>query len=151
MPAPVQLPPADDRFVSAMTEFKGAPLYLRLHYASLQCPRANEFPYKLAFAMPIKQITSAGVPTAHELDQLNAAEDLLRLETPKRFNGLHCMTLTTGLMREVVFYVQPQPHAEQLANAIAQKVASHAVQVCYEPEPNWESFRYFTQSVCLDS
>lgn len=151
MSAPVPPPPSDDRFVAAVSDFKGAPLYLRLHYASLECPQTKEFPYKLAFAMPIKQPTTAGVPTADELDQLNAAEDLLRLETPKLFKGMHCMTLTTGLMREAVFYVQPQPRAEELANAIAQKIASHAVQVCYEPEPNWESFRYFTQSVCLNS
>lgn len=150
-PASAESAPADDRFVSAVAEFKGAPLYLRFRHASFKNPQPEQFPYKLAFAMPVKQPTTAGVPTADELEQLNAAEDLLRLEVPKLFRGLHCMTLTTGLMREVVFYVQPQPQAIEIADRIAQKITHHAAQVNYEPEPHWESFRFFTQSVSLNS
>jgi hypothetical protein len=58
--------------------------------------------------------------------------------------GLHAMTLTTGVMKEYVFYIAPGLDIAGLHAALLKDVSSHDVQCIAIEEQEWESFRDFT-------
>jgi hypothetical protein len=54
------------------------------------------------------------------------------------------MTLTTGVMKEFVFYIPSGRDIAGLHSALRAEVPTHDVQCMAVKEPNWNSFREFT-------
>jgi hypothetical protein len=57
--------------------------------------------------------------------------------------GVHALTLTTGVMKEWVFYVAPGADIAKIHKDVRSQVASHDVQCMAVEERKWESYRAF--------
>ena len=99
---------------------------------------------KLSFAVPLRRPNEGGLPDADENTELAAIEDLIVERVLTDAVGLHAMTLTTGVMKEYVFYIAPGLDIAGLHAALRKVVSSHDVQCIAIEEPGWESFRDFT-------
>lgn len=53
------------------------------------------------------------------------------------------MTITTGTMKELVFYIAPGVDIAELHTTVRDEVPSHEVQCMAIEEPDWNSFRQF--------
>jgi hypothetical protein len=80
-------------------------------------------------------------PAKESLAQLDAIEDLLvsRL-TPGR-QCIQVATISTGGMREFVFYSSAPPETHAALQALAREIATHQVQHVIQPDPKWRVYR----------
>lgn len=100
-------------------------------------------PIKLGFAIPLLRPNEGGLPDPNENAELAPIEDLIAERVLAGGEGLHAMTLTTGIMKEYVFYVPAGLDIAALHAALRAEVSSHDVQCMAIEEPDWESFRDF--------
>lgn len=101
-------------------------------------------PIKLGFSVPLNRPNGGGLPDPDENSEVAAIEDLIAERVLADAVGLHALTLTTGVMKEFVFYIPPGRDIAGLHSALREQVSTHEVQCMAIKEPNWDSFREFT-------
>jgi len=74
---------------------------------------------------------------------LGPIEDLISREVSSRTRGVHVLTLTSGVMKELVFYIARGADIAKLHEGIQSQVSSHDVQCMAVEEAKWESYRTF--------
>ena len=140
----LRIPPQDEqRWSVARRDDGGGPLLVRFNEAARELAGHPGLPVKLGFAVPLNLPNEGGLPDADENRQLAAVEDLIAQRVLADAVGLHAMTLTTGLMKEYVFYIAPGLDIAGLHAALRENVSSHEVQCMAIEEPGWASFRDF--------
>lgn len=137
-------PQAEQRWSVAQGQHGGAPLLVRFNEAGLGLAGHPDLPIKLGFAVPLNRPNEAGLPDPDENAELAAIEDLIAERVLAGSIGLHAMTLTTGVMKEFVFYIPPGRDIAGLHSALREEIPTHDVQCMAIKEPNWDSFREFT-------
>ncbi|MGN6546113.1 MAG: DUF695 domain-containing protein [Aureliella sp.] len=130
----------------AQAGYDGATLIIRYNQTAKDWFRHPELPIKLGFAVPLKSPSANGLPDPDENDQLNAIEDIIRREVEARTRGLHALVLTTGTMKEFVFYISPDADIRSLHQTIRDAVPTHDVQCMAVREPKWDSYAQFSPS-----
>jgi len=140
----LSIPPEDkQRWTVAQGQHGGGPLVVRVNEAGRELAGHPDLSIKLGFAIPLNRPTEGGLPDPEENAELGAVEDLIAERVLTGHVGLHAMTLTTGVMKEFVFYIAPGRDIAALHSALREEVSSHDVQCMAIKEPNWDSFREF--------
>jgi hypothetical protein len=137
--------PADDqhRWGVYQAEDDGSPLLVRFNETAGEWAGHPDLPIKLGFAVPLNHPNVGGLPHPDENAELLAIEDVICRHVSAKALGLHALTLTTGVMREWVFYVAPGSDIATLSAEIRSQVASHDVQGMAVEEQRWDSYRAF--------
>lgn len=140
----ITIPPVDEqRWSVAQGEVGGGPLVVRFNESARKLAGHSGLPIKLGFAVPLERPNHGGLPDAAENEALGAVEELVTQRVLASSVGLHAMTLTTGDMKEFVFYIAPGLDIAALHEALRKEVTSHDLQCMAVEEPGWESFRGF--------
>lgn len=140
----LSLPPADSQLWKvAQGSHDGDPLILRFNTTAQEIAGHPTLPIKLGFGVPLNHPDEGGLANAEENAQLGAIEDLIAERVLEAAVGVHVMTLTSGVMKEFVFYIAPGPDIAALHAALRAEIPSHDLQCLAEEEPDWSSFRYF--------
>ena len=140
----LSIPPVDEqRWSVVQGEVGGGPLVVRFNESARKLVGNSGLPIKLGFAVPLNRPHRGGFPDAAENQALGAVEDLVAQRVLASSVGLHAMTLTTGEMKEFVFYIAPGLDITRLHEALRKEVPSHDLQCMAVEEPGWESFRGF--------
>ena len=138
----LEIPPVEDQLWSvAQGEHGGAPLLLRFNASAKSLAGHSKLPIKLGFAIPLNQPNEGGLPNPEENQELAAIEDLIEKRVLEVAVGIHAMTLTNGIMKELVFYIVPGVDIAGLHQELREAVRSHEVQCMAVQEPKWDSFR----------
>jgi hypothetical protein len=138
----LKIPPQEEqRWSVARMDYGGGPLLVRFNETGRELVGHPGLPIKLGFAVPLHRPKEGGLPDPDENEKLAAVEDLIAQRVLADAVGLHAMTLTTGIMKEYVFYVAPGVDIAKLHAAV--RVSSHDVQCMAIEEPGWDSFRDF--------
>ena len=116
---------------------------MRFNEAARKLAGHPGLPIKLGFAVPLQRRNEGGLPDPDENEKLAAVEDLIVQRVLVDVVGLQAMTLTTGIMKEYVFYIAPGLDIAKLHAALREEVSSHEVQCMAMEEPGWASFRNF--------
>jgi hypothetical protein len=124
--------------------YEGAPLIIRFNESAKEWAGHPELPIKLGLAVPLNSPNEGGLPDPEENEQLNEIEEIILREVEARTKGVHALVLTTGVMKEFVFYVPRDLDFPDLHQAIQAAVRTHEVQCIGEHEPDWESYRQFS-------
>ncbi len=139
-----ELPPPDQqRWGVAQGEFEGAPLIVRYNITAGKWAGHAGLPVKLGFAIPFVRPNAGGLPDAGEDDDLGHIEDLVVREVLSAVRGVYALALTTGVMKEFIFYISPGGDIATLHARIRSQVAGHEVQCMAVEEPAWTSYRTF--------
>ena len=142
------LPPVsldgDNNWGVAQTDDDGSPLIVRYNQAARDWCGHPKLPVKLGFAIPLNRTNEGGLPDSDENRQLNEIEDLLLREIDGRTRAMHALTLTTGKMREFVFYVPQGTDIKSLHEMIRSAVATHEVDCMADIERDWDTYRQFS-------
>jgi len=142
----LQIPPEDEQFWTvAEGDYGGEHLIVRANATAKRLIGHSRLPVKLGFAIPLNQPRSGGVPEPSENEVLQAVEELIASRVLAAGAGIHAMTLTTGAMKEFVFYVAPGLDIEGLHAGLREDVSSHEVHCVACSEPDWASYRSFVR------
>ena len=140
----LDLPPEDQhRWGVAQADNNGTPILVRFNQTAGQWAGHSDLPVKLGFAVPLNHPNQGGLPDAAENAVLLEVEDVICRHVSQKATGLHALTLTTGVMKEWVFYVARGADIATLHADIRSQVASHDVQCMAVEELRWESYRAF--------
>lgn len=121
-----------------------SPLIVRYNETAREWLGHKDLPIKLGFAIPLNSPNENGLPDPDESYQLNEIEDTIVREVSSKARGLYVLALTTGVMKEFVFYISPGTDIKTLHESIQALVGTHEVQCMAIMEPNWQSYVDFT-------
>lgn len=133
----------DERWSVSHGEYEGRPLIVRVNLGAAAAIGHPEFTHQVGVAFPLRAPDSNGFPSHDEGEQLSQIEDLLaeRLEADRQC--IHVATVSTGGMREFVFYSSDPESTHILLEELASEVSSHEVQHIVQPDPKWSVYRQF--------
>ena len=140
------LPPlASDGHIWGVAEsgFVSSPLIIRYNETAREWIGHSKLPVKLGIAIPLNSPNEAGLPNPDENEQLNAIEDIVVQEISARTVGLQALALTTGIMKEYVFYIPRDVDIKTIHESIQALVTTHEIQCMADMEPEWESYVQF--------
>lgn len=132
------------RWSLAEAAIDSTPLIIRYNESASEWVAHAGLPIKLGLAVPLNSPREGGLPDPEENQQLNEIEDIVTREIDARSPALFALVLTTGVMREFVFYVPAGVDLRAIHEAIQAKVTTHEVQCVAEKETRWNSYRQFT-------
>lgn len=140
----LDIPPEDEQLWHvAESGYEGERLIVRFNEAARKLSGHPDLPIKLGFAIPFNRPQQGGFPDPGENQELAAVEDIISSRVLGGIVGVHAMTLTTGVMKEIVFYIAPGLDIARLHAGLREEVATHDVQCVASSEPDWVSFRRF--------
>jgi len=137
----------ESKWVVSQMEYKGLPLIVRANYTAKDWVGHRLLSVKVGCAIPFKKPSMNGLPDPNENEQVLNIEDVIVEEFRKRLIGLLAFVLTTGTMRELVFYVKNCDDIDALKKSILTRVKTHEVQFLVANEPNWDSYINFAPAV----
>ncbi len=132
--------PMPDEWKVLRGEYAGKAIFIRARQVS-NMVGSERFPFQIGVVIPLKNPTEAGLPQGSELQELNLIEDELDAILSK--DGLlYVMSITTGGMREFVFYApewKPE-YFESKVKTIQDKFEEHQLQFMMKCDPKWETY-----------
>jgi hypothetical protein len=118
-------------------------LIVRFNASAKDWTGHKELQVKLGFAIPLNNPHPGGLPDPEENQQLNDIEDIVRREVQAKTIGIHVLVLTTGTMREFVFYVAAGADIAAIHQAAQHAVGTHEVQCQAIMDPDWDAYNCF--------
>ena len=140
------LPHLEQRWIVGEVLFNGAPLIVRYSETAQEWVGHPALSVKLGFAIPLNAQQYGGLPDPIENAQLDIIETIIVDEVLEHVEGLQVLVLTTGMMKEFVFYVTSETDIATIHSEIKKKILTHEVQCIAVVEPDWDSFKEFTPS-----
>ncbi len=140
------LPPvasADHRWIIIKATYDDLPLIIRLNSTAREWLGHASLGIKLGFAVPLNAPDQGGLPTPEENQELNDLEDIILQEVDRGAKGIYALILTTGTMREFVFYVAAGANIGAIHQAIQRRVSTHDVQCMAVKDPAWDAYTRF--------
>ncbi|QDV16387.1 hypothetical protein Pan153_10140 [Gimesia panareensis] len=131
----------EDQWAVGQAEWEGQPLFVRYNTSVQDGHRKGDYPIKVGFALPFHAPSAEGLPGEDEMEQLGEIEELM--EDYLGSDGVLVLVLTTGGMRELIFYVRPNTDIAGVHQRLMEDVTSHEVQCMGVEEPGWDSYYAF--------
>lgn len=122
---------------------EGKPMFIRRNEAALAFAGHPDYKYRIGVAIPLLAPNGDGLPTNEEMEQLNAIEDALTEQLEIEQRALHVLAITTGGMREFVFYSRVPARAEKIVESLREKIATHEPQSYVTEDGKWTLFKQF--------
>jgi hypothetical protein len=127
----------------AEANYDQSPLLVRINTSAKEWSGHSSLTIKVGFAVPLNSPNEGGMPDPEENHQLNDVEDAIIREVEAKAKGILVLVLTTGTMREFVFYVTEDADIGAIHKAIQNSVVSHEVQCMAVKDPKWETYNQF--------
>jgi|ERR1700685_2505967 len=122
---------------------EGAPLIVRLNSSAEEWARHPAPGVKLGFAVPLNAPCKGGLPTSEENSELQEIEEVILEEVGSTAKAVYVLSITTGEMKEFVFYIAPGVDIAATHQTIRSRVRSHDVQCMAITDPAWEAYTQF--------
>ena len=121
----------------------GKPLFARRNDSASDLAGHPQYRFRIGVALPLKNPNEHGFPGSDEMSELDTIEDTLvpRLESDQR--SLQVLAITTGGVRELIFYTRDPAFSQGVLDALRTEVSSHEVQAYIEEDPKWDVYAQF--------
>lgn len=120
------------------------PMIVRVNRGVAAAVGHPAYTHQVGVAVPLHKPDANGFPASDEAAQLNAIEDLLVSRLSPDRQCIHVATISTGGMREFVFYSSAPQATHETLESLAREVATHQVQHIVQPDPKWRVYRQFS-------
>jgi hypothetical protein len=101
------------------------------------------FPVRVGVAVPFHRPDAGGMPAPDEFPRLSAIEDDLIDHFQADRRAVAVLSITTGGMREFVFYAADAKWAEGILHDARSRVPDYELQSYVVPDPKWDVYRQF--------
>ena len=136
---PAIMPDGNDWSVSLVDD--DGPWIIRFNHSAEPWVGHSSLPVKLGFAIPLIKSNPGGMPDPEENKALVAVEDVIKSAVQDATIGVHVVTNTTGIMKELLFYIPKNVDIKTLHESLVAAVATHDVQCIAEMEPKWPTYK----------
>jgi len=121
--------------------YEGRPLITRFNMGLKPFVGDPEYPNQLGIAVPFKDRTADGLPTAAEIEELNSIEDEIAKRLTVGNESVLAGVITTNNMREFVLYTSDAKAATAKAEKLRKDVTTHRIQFEMHVDPGWQNFK----------
>ena len=119
----------------------GKPLILRINRGVGSAVRHPEFRHQVGVATLLREPDTNGFPSPAEQQELEQLEDrLIQLLAGER-ETIHVATLTTGGMREFVFYTANPQAVQNKVEHLIEETDGRVIQGIVQYDPHWKVYR----------
>ena len=125
--------------------YQGRAIIVRANTALKQFKHKESFPFRLGLAFPLRQPDENGMAVDRENQELYAIEDRLDSALTKQKVALPALVISTGGMREFVFYCKQPESAKKEVEALKRAISTHELQYYIEQDKDWEMFSEHAQ------
>jgi hypothetical protein len=135
--------PIDDRWSVHQGTYSGKPMFLRRNDSAQSLRGHPAYRFRVGVAIPLKSPNADGLPGNDEMSQLNEIEDRLASRLQAGQQSLFVLGITTGGMREFIFYTRDAKFAHDTVGVFRSEVSSHEVQGYVAEDPKWSMYGQF--------
>ncbi len=142
-------PPKDqltvvETWTVAQGEYGGKPLITRFNSGLTDLAAHPEYRYQIGIAIPLNTPREDGLPTSEEDQALSVIEDALADSLQQDKESLFAGVLSTGGMREFVFYTSNPEAARDRIKVLQEAFKSHTLHAMIRQDAEGTVFKQFT-------
>lgn len=104
------------------------------------------YAHQVGIAVPLKTSETTGLPSPEEDAQLGEIEEILCGSLEQRAESLFVGVITTGGMREFVFYTRNPRSVQHLFETLRGRITSHELQLMIQPDMTWDVYAQLNPS-----
>jgi hypothetical protein len=124
-------------------EYDGKPLIARANVGLKPFIGHPRYSHQVGVAVPLRAPDGNGFPSSEESAELTQIEDKLCSELTNGNESLFAAVITTGGMREFVFYTSDPKRAELKLKNMRETILSHTLQGMIRDDEEWSVYRQF--------
>jgi hypothetical protein len=122
----------------------GKPIFVKFRAGLQDATGHPEFPFQIGVAVPLLNPTSDGLTTQTEAEVLWRLEDRLNEILTHNDRSVFAFIITTGGMREYVFYAREWTPEQFDKDVHAIDSEGHQLQFMMRHDPHWDTYKEFT-------
>ncbi len=126
---------------------QGKPMFIRYRDGLKEAVGHAGYEFQIGIATPLLDPTSEGLTTDAEAEELWKVEEALDDVLSSNDEAVFALTITTGGMREFVFYAaewKPE-YYENKVKEVNKQFSNRDLQFMMKHDKNWDTFRSFTK------
>ena len=135
--------PTECKWTVLQGEHEGRFMIVRRNDSAAQLRGHVEYRYRIGVAIPLKEPDERGLPSNEESSQLNIIEDKFTEALERDRQCLEVLVITTGGMREFVFYSRDAAAAKSILEANTKSASGHELQSYIAEDPDWGVYAQF--------
>lgn len=132
--------PVDGPWSIAEGERSGGAIIIRRNVGYSDYGSVPGYEHQVGIAVPLRSPEATGLPGAAEGEVLFEIEDLICGSLEEQEESLFVAIITTGGMREFVFYTREPQRVEQRVAELRQRITSHELQLMIQPDKPWQVY-----------
>lgn len=121
--------------------YDGNVIFIRINNGLKGLARHPEYAHQVGIALPLNYPNEHGLPESGEGEELSVIEDHLVDSLLIKNESLFVGAITTGGMREFVFYTSNPDQVVSKFKAIQELVSSHELQLMIQLDKDWQTFK----------
>ena len=99
------------------------------------------YEHQVGIAVPLRAPQPTGLPSPEEDGELGKIEDAICQSLEEQAESLLVAIITTGGMREFVFYTRAPQQLERRFEQLRKQIASHEIQLMIQSDKTWEAYK----------
>lgn len=119
------------------------PIIVRRNNSVQQYAENSAFIYRVGITVLLLKPNEVGLPSKEEVESLNQIEDELTNQLEKEGKSIQVLVITTGGMREFVYYSRNSKFIEQVIYNTRKKFPSHEIQFYVKEDKEWSIYKEF--------
>jgi hypothetical protein len=119
--------------------------YVRGNVALRDLKDRERFPYRAGFAVAFREPNRYGLPTEDEARDLTSVENEIDRAMSGKKLGFLALVITTGGMREYVFYSNRPDAVRRQIRKMGGRVHGREIRTYVTADPGWDVYFRFTQ------
>jgi hypothetical protein len=137
--------PVDDLWTIAEGENNGRVMIIRLNTGYRHFGSVSTYGYQVGIAVAIRDAGTDGLPSPAENVLLGELEDVICNSLEEKAESLLVAIITTGGMREFVFYTREPKSVELRFAQISERSTSHKMQLMIQEDKGWQVYKRLGQ------
>lgn len=134
-----------DTWAVGNADHEGKPMFVRFRLWLKEAVGHPEYPFQIGVATPLLSPNELGLATDDEAEVLYRIEDRLSEALTANDDAIFALAITTGGMREFVFYAKSWNPEELEAKVKALDSEGHELQFLMKEDAGWSIFVEFTK------
>ncbi len=119
----------------------GRPMIFRRNVSAKTLSVNSEYVHRVGVAIPRLKPNEMGLPLKEEMEELSRIETALCEQLEKDQMAIMVLVITTGGMREFVFYTRIPEMVDPILDDIRKKFSTHVIQSYIEEDKTWLVYR----------
>jgi hypothetical protein len=137
--------PVDGAWSVAEGVYNRRPMFVRTNTIYRDIMGVIGYEHQVGIAVPLRIQELSGLPSSEEFEELNSIEDsicgLLEIER----ESLFVAAISTGGMREFVFYTRSPELVKQKFQQLQSTISSHGIQLMIQLDRDWKIYKRLTK------